>query len=195
MNPVEGNLDGVSFCPYQDPARRPMKKVTIYSDGGCHGNPGPGGWAATLECGPHRKELSGGAPATTNNRMELQAAYEALNALKERCDVIFYTDSQYVKRGIGEWVTTWKKNGWKTSTKKPVKNDDLWRALDTAAARHKIEWRWLKGHAGHAGNERCDELANLEIEKLKKALTPQQLKDSLAQFLSTESDEIGANIV
>ena len=166
-----------------------MKKVTIHSDGGCHGNPGPGGWAATLEYGAHRKELSGGAPATTNNRMELQAASEALNALKERCDVTFYTDSQYVKRGIGEWVATWKKNGWKTSAKKPVKNDDLWRALDTAAARHKIEWRWLKGHAGHAGNERCDELANLEIEKIKKAHTPEQLKDFLAQFVSKVSED------
>ena len=166
-----------------------MKKVTIHSDGGCHGNPGPGGWAVTLEYGAHRKELSGGAPATTNNRMELQAAFEALNALKERCDVTFYTDSQYVKRGIAEWVASWKRNGWNTSTKKPVKNDDLWRALDTAAARHKIEWRWLKGHAGHAGNERCDELANLEIEKIKKAYTPQQLKASLAQFLSTESED------
>jgi ribonuclease HI len=161
-----------------------MKKVTIHSDGGCHGNPGPGGWAAVLEYGRHTRELSGGAPATTNNRMELQAAIEALQALREPCEVLFYTDSEYVRRGVSEWLTGWKRNGWKTSLKKPVKNDDLWRALDLTTAKHKIEWRWLKGHAGHAGNEKCDELANLEIEKLKKTFSREQLKASLAQFVS-----------
>jgi ribonuclease HI len=165
-----------------------MKKVVIHSDGGCHGNPGPGGWAATLQYGGHRKELSGGAPATTNNRMELQAAIEALNALKERCEVTFYTDSEYVKRGIGQWISGWKRNGWKTSAKKPVKNDDLWRALDSAATRHNIVWHWLKGHAGHLENERCDQLANLEIERIKKTFSTQQLKALLAQFSATEPE-------
>ena len=130
------------------------------------------------------RELSGGAPATTNNRMELQAAIEGLKALREPCEITFYTDSEYVKRGISQWLAGWKRNGWKTSLKTPVKNDDLWRALDLAAAKHTIEWRWLKGHAGHVGNERCDQLANMEIEKLKKAFTREQLKASLAQFLS-----------
>ncbi len=162
-----------------------MKKVTIHSDGGCHGNPGPGGWAAVLEYGSHTRELSGSAPATTNNRMELQAAIGALQALREPCEIIFFTDSEYVRRGISEWLAGWKRNGWKTSLKKPVKNDDLWRALDLAAAKHTIEWRWLKGHAGHVGNERCDELANMEIEKLKKTFSREQLKASLAQFVSS----------
>jgi len=159
-----------------------MKSVIIHSDGGCHGNPGPGGWGATLESGPHTKELSGGVPATTNNRMELQAAIEALKALKQPCEVTFYTDSEYVRRGISEWLAAWRKNGWKTSLKKPVKNDDLWRALDAATSKHKIHWRWVKGHAGHAANERCDELTQLEIEKIKKTFSAAQLKASLAEF-------------
>lgn len=159
-----------------------MKKVIIHSDGGCHGNPGPGGWAAVLEHGQHKKELSGGVPATTNNRMELQAAIEAFGALKEPCEVEFYTDSEYVRNGVTGWVHNWKRNGWRTKSKQPVKNEDLWRALDAQASRHKVVWHWLKGHAGHVGNERCDQLANVEIEKIKKAFTKAQLKELLRQF-------------
>jgi ribonuclease HI len=159
-----------------------MKQVIIHSDGGCHGNPGPGGWAAILEYGHHRRELSGGAPATTNNRMELQAAIEALRALKEPCNVRFYTDSEYVKNGVTGWLSNWKRNGWKTKSKQPVKNADLWQSLDSSASKHKIEWHWLKGHAGHAENERCDELAGEEIAKIKKTFSAVQLKTVLAEF-------------
>lgn len=165
-----------------------MKKVIIHSDGGCHGNPGPGGWAAVLEHGKHRKELSGGVPATTNNRMELQAAIEAFGVLKEPCEVEFYTDSEYVKNGVTAWVYNWKRNGWRTKSKQPVKNEDLWRALDAQASRHKVVWHWLKGHAGHAGNERCDQLANAEIEKIKKAFTKAQLKELLRDFSKGNED-------
>jgi ribonuclease HI len=161
-----------------------VKQVTIHSDGGCHGNPGPGGWAAVLTSGPHRKEMSGAVPATTNNRMELQAAIAAFGALKEPCEVTFYTDSEYVKNGITQWVRNWKRNGWKTKAKQPVKNADLWRALDAAVAQHAVNWHWLKGHAGHAGNERCDELAGAAIEKVKQAYTPAQLKTLLAEFVA-----------
>jgi ribonuclease HI len=163
-----------------------MKKVTIHSDGGCHGNPGPGGWAAILEYGSRRRELSGGVPATTNNRMELQAAIEALGALKEPCEVDFYTDSEYVKKGVSAWVSLWKRNGWKTKAKKPVKNEDLWRALDARAATHRVTWHWLKGHAGHVENERCDQLANAEIAKIKKTHGPEQLKTLLAHFSAND---------
>lgn len=172
-----------------------MKKVVIHSDGGCHGNPGPGGWAAVLEYGQHKRELSGGVPATTNNRMELQAAIEALRALKEPCAVEFYTDSEYVKNGVSGWLVNWKRNGWRTKSKKPVKNEDLWRALDSSVSKHKVEWHWLKGHAGHIGNERCDQLANEEIAKIKKTFSVEQLKALLAQFSAKDdsdqtSDEI-----
>ena len=172
-----------------------MKKVVIHSDGGCHGNPGPGGWAAVLEYGPHKRELSGGVPATTNNRMELQAAIEALSALKEPCEVDFYTDSEYVKNGVCGWLANWKRNGWRTKAKKPVKNKDLWRALDLSSSKHKIEWHWLKGHAGHIGNERCDQLANEAIAKIKKTFSAEQLKAMLAQFSAKDdadqtSDEL-----
>ena len=163
-----------------------MKKIVIHSDGGCHGNPGPGGWAAVLEYGEHKRELSGGVPATTNNRMELQAAIEGLNALKESCEVIFYTDSEYVRNGVTAWLFQWKRNGWRTKSKQPVKNEDLWRALDAATARHKIDWHWLKGHAGHTGNERCDQLANAEMAKIKKAHSPDQLKALLKEFSDRE---------
>jgi ribonuclease HI len=159
-----------------------MKKVVIHSDGGCHGNPGPGGWAAVLEYGKHKRELSGGVPATTNNRMELQAAIEALSALKEPCEVEFYTDSEYVKNGVSVWLVNWKRNGWRTKSKKPVKNQDLWQALDLSSSKHSIEWHWLKGHAGHIGNERCDQMANDEIAKIKKAFSTDQLKTMRAQF-------------
>ena len=166
-----------------------MKKVVIHSDGGCHGNPGPGGWAAILEYGPRRRELSGGAPATTNNRMELQAAIEALSALKEPCEVEFHTDSEYVKNGVSGWLSNWKRNGWRTKSKKPVKNEDLWRALDSHVSKHQVKWHWLKGHAGHVGNERCDHLANAEIVKIKKAFSPEQLKEMLAEFSARDSAE------
>jgi ribonuclease HI len=164
-----------------------MKKVVIHSDGGCHGNPGPGGWAAVLTSGRHSRTLSGGAPATTNNRMELQAAIEALNALKEPCEVEFFTDSEYVKKGVESWIHGWKQNGWRTKAKQPVKNEDLWRALDDAAKRHHVRWNWLKGHAGHEGNEKCDQLANDEIAKIKQSLTAEQLKSALAQFSASQA--------
>ena len=134
-------------------------KVEIYTDGACSGNPGPGGWGAVLLYGDREKELFGGAPETTNNRMELTAAIEALEALKRPCQVRLHTDSTYLKRGITEWIARWKRNGWRTADRKPVKNQDLWQRLDAALARHRVEWRWIKGHAGNAGNERADALA------------------------------------
>jgi ribonuclease HI len=137
-----------------------MDKVEIFADGACKGNPGPGGWGALLVAGGHEKELFGGELGTTNNRMELLAVIEALKALSRPCEVIVYTDSQYVQKGISEWIHGWKARGWKTAAKAPVKNEDLWRQLDEAQARHKIEWRWVRGHNGHAGNERADALAN-----------------------------------
>ena len=136
-----------------------MKHVIVYTDGACSGNPGPGGWGAVLAHGKHEKELSGGAAETTNNRMELQAAIEALNALKGRCEVDLYTDSSYVRDGIMKWIHDWKRKGWKTADKKPVKNVELWQALEEAAQKHNVTWHWVKGHAGHPGNERADALA------------------------------------
>ena len=136
-----------------------MSDVTIYTDGACSGNPGPGGWGAILIHGEHRKELNGGEAGTTNNRMELTAAIEALNALKRPCRVDLWTDSVYVRDGITKWIHGWKRNGWKTAAKKPVKNAELWQALDEALKRHDISWHWVKGHAGHPENERADELA------------------------------------
>jgi ribonuclease HI len=142
------------------------KRVEIYTDGACRGNPGPGGWGALLIAGPHRKTMHGGDPDTTNNRMELTAAIEALNALKGGRKVVLHTDSKYVMDGITEWMANWKKRGWRTSAKKPVKNQDLWIALDEAIARHDIEWRWVKGHNGTPGNEEADALANRGIDEL-----------------------------
>jgi len=138
-------------------------EVTIHTDGACKGNPGPGGWGALLVCGGHRRELHGGEPHTTNNRMELTAAIEALAALKRGCRVQLYTDSQYVRNGITEWLPQWKQRGWKTADRKPVKNADLWMRLEDAIQRHDVKWHWVKGHAGDPGNERADELANLGI--------------------------------
>lgn len=135
-------------------------KVYLYTDGACKGNPGPGGWGALLRYGASEKELWGGEPDTTNNRMELMAAIEGLRALTRPCEVVLTTDSQYVKQGINSWMAGWKKNGWKTASRQPVKNKDLWQRLDEQCARHKIEWKWVKGHAGHAENERADQLAN-----------------------------------
>lgn len=137
-----------------------LTTVEIFTDGACKGNPGPGGWGALIRSGAHEKELSGGERDTTNNRMELLAAIEALNALTRPCHVILSTDSNYVKDGITKWVFNWQRNGWKTADKKPVKNAELWQALLAAAGRHKIEWRWVKGHSGHRENDRADALAS-----------------------------------
>jgi ribonuclease HI len=141
--------------------------VVIHTDGACSGNPGPGGWGAILESGAHRKELSGGEAQSTNNRMELMAAISALEALKGSSRVDLWTDSNYVRDGITKWIHGWRRNGWKTADKKPVKNAELWQRLDEATKRHEIEWHWLKGHAGHAENERADELAREAIKALK----------------------------
>ena len=141
--------------------------VDIYTDGACKGNPGPGGWGALLKFGDHVKEMHGGEPGTTNNRMELTAVIRAFESLKRPCKVRLHTDSQYVQKGIHEWIHGWKRRGWLTADKKPVKNDDLWKRLDTARLRHEVDWRWIKGHAGHEMNERADELAR---QGLKEAL-------------------------
>lgn len=140
--------------------------VVIYTDGACRGNPGPGGWGALLTAGTRQKEIWGGERDTTNNRMELMAAIEALHALKRPSQVVIYTDSVYVKNGITSWMAAWKRRGWRTASKQPVKNRDLWQALDDATRPHNIDWRWVKGHAGDAGNERADELANRGIDDL-----------------------------
>jgi len=138
-----------------------MPPITIYTDGACSGNPGPGGWGAWLQSGDHEKELFGGEPETTNNRMELMAAIKALEALKRKPSTVeLYTDSVYVRDGITKWIHNWKKNGWRTAAKKPVKNDDLWKELDTQISQHNISWHWVKGHAGIEGNEKADALAN-----------------------------------
>ncbi|WP_443971747.1 ribonuclease HI [Sphingobium sp. CR28] len=134
--------------------------VEIFTDGACKGNPGPGGWGAVIRYGAHEKELSGGEALTTNNRMELAAAIEGLNALTRSCRVVLHTDSKYVMDGITKWIHGWRRNGWRTADKKPVKNADLWQALEAASARHQVEWRWVKGHAGHPENERADRLAS-----------------------------------
>ncbi len=142
-------------------------RVEIFSDGACSGNPGPGGWGAILRSGKHEKEISGGEPSTTNNRMELTAAIRALEALKNPSTVTITTDSRYVMDGITRWLPKWKKNGWRTSDKSAVKNDDLWRALDAAAARHQVHWKWVAGHSGHPENERADALARAAIAALR----------------------------
>lgn len=143
-----------------------MTKVEIYTDGACRGNPGPGGWGVLLRSGSLEKELWGGEPATTNNRMELTAAIRALEALRKPCRVDVYTDSEYLRRGISEWLADWKRRGWKTAARKAVKNDDLWRRLDELAGSHQVHWHWVRGHAGHRENERADLLANRGIDEL-----------------------------
>lgn len=143
-----------------------MSQIEIFTDGACRGNPGPGGWGALLRSGKHYKEIYGGEKETTNNRMELTAAIKALAAIKKSSTVILTTDSQYVRKGITEWLEGWKAKGWKNSQKKPVKNVDLWQALDEQSNRHQVDWRWVKGHSGHPDNERADELANLGIDEL-----------------------------
>ncbi len=170
-----------------------MKKVVLYSDGACEGNPGPGGWAVILTYGQHEREIAGGVSATTNNRMELTAAVEGLKALKEPCEVEFFTDSQYVQNGISEWLKDWKVRGWRTKDKKAVKNEDLWRELDSESTKHLMTWRWLKGHAGHEMNERCDLLAKNEILKIRQSYSPEQLKTNLETFRRSvgETDSSG----
>jgi len=141
-----------------------MKAVVIYTDGACRGNPGPGGWGAVLRFNGHERKLHGGETVTTNNRMELMAAIQALETLREPCAITLFTDSKYVKQGLTEWLPQWRRRNWKTADKKPVKNQDLWQRLDAAAARHRIEWRWVKGHSGDEGNELADQLANTGLE-------------------------------
>jgi ribonuclease HI len=143
------------------------QRVIIHTDGACSGNPGPGGWGAILQWGTHRRELKGGENYTTNNRMELMGAIAALEALKRPCEVEIHTDSQYLRQGITDWIHGWKRNGWRTGEKKPVKNVDLWQRLDAAAARHRMHWHWVRGHAGHDLNERADELAREAIAEIR----------------------------
>ncbi|GAB4187883.1 MAG: ribonuclease HI [Wenzhouxiangellaceae bacterium] len=142
---------------------KPFQTVTIYTDGACSGNPGPGGWGALLRCNGSERELSGGEAETTNNRMELLAAIMALEALKRPCQVDLYTDSQYVRQGITEWIARWKTNGWRTAARKPVKNADLWQRLESATEGHRLNWHWVRGHSGHPENERVDQLARTAI--------------------------------
>ena len=144
-----------------------MKSVSAFTDGACSGNPGPGGWGVVLRSGEHEREIYGGEIETTNNRMELTAAIEALQALRESCQVKLTTDSTYVKDGITRWLQKWKINGWKTAAKKPVKNQDLWEQLETQTDRHVVQWLWVKGHSGHPGNERADALANLGMNEIR----------------------------
>lgn len=146
-----------------------MTEIDIFTDGACSGNPGPGGWGALLRYGGTEKEMCGGEDATTNNRMELMAAIQAIETLKRPSSVRLHTDSTYLRDGITRWIGGWKANGWKTAAKKPVKNVDLWQRLDAAAARHEIEWRWVKGHAGHPDNERADELARIGLAQSREA--------------------------
>ena len=143
------------------------KTVSLYTDGACKGNPGKGGWGVLMRYGSHEKELFGGEAHTTNNRMELTAIIQGLAALKRPCAVVIYTDSQYVKNGMEKWIHGWKKNGWKTAAKQPVKNEDLWQQLDRLAAQHQIQWQWVRGHAGHAENERADALANQGVASVE----------------------------
>jgi len=143
-----------------------LKTVTVYTDGACRGNPGPGGWGALLQYNGKQRELCGGERDTTNNRMELMAAIQALESLKEECNVALYTDSNYVRNGITQWLANWKRNGWRTAAKKPVKNVELWQQLEKACASHTVEWHWVKGHSGDPGNEAADALANKGIDQL-----------------------------
>lgn len=143
-----------------------MSEVDLYCDGACRGNPGPGGWGVLLRSGGHEKRLYGSAPLTTNNRMELQGAIEGLAALRKDCSVTVWTDSEYVKKGMTEWIEGWKARGWKTSARQPVKNADLWQRLEAETLRHQVDWRWVKGHAGHEGNEIADQLANQAVDEM-----------------------------
>ncbi|HLR78204.1 MAG TPA: ribonuclease HI [Burkholderiaceae bacterium] len=144
-----------------------VKPVEIWTDGACKGNPGIGGWGVLLRHGRHEKELCGGEPDTTNNRMELMAVIQALKALKRRCDVVIHTDSQYVQKGMTEWLANWKRRGWRTAARQPVKNADLWQELDALVQQHDVTWRWVRGHAGDPGNERADALANQGVVQVQ----------------------------
>ena len=166
------------------------REVVIYTDGACEGNPGPGGWAAVLMSGAHRKEISGGEAATTNNRMELRSAIAALAVLKEPCQVALHTDSQYLRDGITRWLPGWKRNGWRTREKKAVKNADLWRELEAGAARHRVSWCWLKGHAGHEHNERCDQLAVAEVALIRRSHSSGQLRELLEAFRQRQTGDV-----
>ena len=146
-----------------------LTEIEMFTDGACKGNPGPGGWGVIIRAGAREKELSGGEPLTTNNRMELMAAIEGLNALKRPCRVLLYTDSVYVRDGITKWIHGWRKNGWRTADRKPVKNTELWQALVEATAPHRIEWHWVKGHSGHPENDRADALASAEALRFQRA--------------------------
>jgi ribonuclease HI len=161
------------------------KKITIHTDGACDGNPGPGGWAALLRYGDHVRELAGGEPATTNNRMELQAAISALTALKESCEVTLFTDSEYLRQGITDWLPRWRANNWRTVDRKPVKNEDLWRQLYEAASQHRVTWKWLKGHVGHIENEQCDQLARAEVVKIRRQYSPEKLTSLRDAFIAS----------
>ena len=155
--------------------------VSVYTDGACSGNPGPGGWGAILKWAGHERELKGGEPYTTNNRMELTGAISALESLKRPCSVDLHTDSQYLRQGITSWIHLWKRNGWRTADKKPVKNADLWRRLESAIERHDVRWHWVKGHAGHDLNKRADELAREAIAEMRAAARearPQRITES-----------------
>ena len=167
------------------------KEVIIHTDGACSGNPGPGGWGAVLEYGSRKKEISGGEIATTNNRMELLAAIRALAALKVPCRVVLYTDSEYLRNGITSWIWSWKRRGWATAGKKPVKNADLWKELDSQTRRHEIEWKWLKGHAGHPLNERCDELGRGEIDKIRRTVPQGEISAQVKAFKSAQDKQVG----
>jgi ribonuclease HI len=149
------------------------QRVIVHTDGACSGNPGPGGWGVILQWGDHQKELKGGEPNTTNNRMELTAAIMALESLKRPCTVELHTDSEYLRNGITTWIQNWKRNGWRTADRKPVKNVDLWQRLEAARSRHKVHWHWVRGHAGHDLNERADELARAAIAEIRAAAREQ----------------------
>jgi len=162
-----------------------LERVTIHTDGGCNPNPGPGGWACVLTSGPYRKELKGGELATTNNRMELMAAVQALNALRKPCSVDLFTDSEYLQQGVTAWMPRWKENGWRRRVRrrwKPVKNEDLWRSIDKAASQHTIKWHWIPAHSGHTENEWCDKLVAQEIERIRAKYSPAELERALSEF-------------
>jgi len=173
LNPPDSNL----------PAR---PRVTIYTDGGCQGNPGPGAWACVVIYKDKAWELSGAVPATTNNRMELQAAIQGFKAINRPCDVQIFTDSDYLRQGITSWIKNWRKRGWRTKEGDPVKNQDLWSELDVLAGRHQVDWQWLKGHAGHKWNERCDVLATAAMGRLRSETSTAQLAAALAAFKRVE---------
>ena len=166
------------------------KKVIIHTYGACDGNPGLGAWAAVLRYDAHSRELTCGDPATTNNRMELQATISALTALKESCDIKLFTDSEYLRGGITEWMPRWKANQWRTADRKAVKNEDLWRQLEEASSRHRETWQWLKGHVGHPDNEKCDQLARAEIVKLRRNYSPEKLAALREAFVASRDPNL-----